>query len=243
MATNRTPSRFESQGPFVVRFEDDFFEYSASATAAAATYYVMETAAGATQLLSLTDPNGVLNLTQTTNDNDVISVFGNAGVLLNTCKPGSSLKFWARFSTADVDDVDLHIGFSIQDVSMQASVPADFCCFRLQEGSALLDLVASKNSNTSVADNILTLADSTWVSVQFEFIPDAVTPSTGSLLYKVDTNNLHAEGSLSVVGNFPDDVVIFPVFQVQNGSTDADLSRLDLWGFEYTLPSIGTGQG
>lgn len=243
MNVTRTPTRRESNGPFVVRIFDDFHRFSGSATTGVADYEVFETAAGATQLLSAVDSGGVLILTQAANDDDVIAISGNAGVKLADCKPGEPLFFQARVMTEDADDVDLHIGLSIKDNSMQAGAPADYVCFRLQEGGAGLDLVISKDSVTTIVDNLITIADSTWFEVEFTYLPDPVTPDIGSLLYTVRTNGFKASGSVNAAGNFPDDVVIFPMYQVQNGTTAADVSKIDYWELQYTLPALADNLG
>lgn len=237
LQVTRTPSRMESNGPYLVEVFDDFFTLNISATTGAADYQLTETAAGATQLLSATESGGVLVLTQAANDNDVIDISANAGVKTSDLKPGEPYKFFCRFRTEDADDVDLHIGLNIKDASMQAGAAADYVMFRLQEGGAGLDLVVSKDSNVTTIDNIATVIDGEYVYAEFIWKPDPTTTDTGQIQYRVICNDLISQGAATVPGNFPDDVVLFKDFQVQNGTTAADVSAIDFWGESYILPA------
>ena len=239
-----TPEFVWDKGPSEWVFWDDFNDLSISATAGAAKWWLTETAAGATQLLSLTESCGVLNLTQTTNDNDVISIIANSGVKLTDMKAGEPLLFGCRLKTADVDDVDLHVGMGIQDASMQASAPADYIAFRLQEGGAGIDLVISKDSVVQVIDNFINMADGVYARCFWAYSP-AASPDqdTGTLQYSFHSNGVVKRGTVDINGVFPDDVVIFPLVQAQNGSTDADLTAID-WIYAKATRALwvdGTG--
>lgn len=214
------------EGPSEWIFFDDFNSgLDNNASSGLGKWFFLETAGGATQTIDITANGGVLKLLQTTNDNDVISMQANSGVQTDSLKAGSPIVFGARFQTADADDVDWHIGLSIQDTSMAASAPADFVCFRIQEGTATLQLVVSKNSTLTTA-NLGTVYDATWIRAFFSYVPTATT-DIGTLTYEVHTNGSVYQGTLASDGNWPDDVVIFPTIQVQNGSTDADASYVD----------------
>lgn len=224
-----SPDFTEFRGPDEWVFFDDFNRGIGNNTSAGLDkWFFLETAAGAAQTIDITQNGGVLKLLQTTNDNDVISMQGNAGVQIDALKPGSPFEFGVRFQTADVDDVDLHIGMSIQDTSMAASAPADFICFQIVEGTGILKLVASKDSVLS-STTCGAIADATWIRAYFRYTPTS-TPDIGDIEWEVHTNNNVYKGILAAAGNFPDDVPIFPCIQVQNGSTDADASYVD-WIF------------
>jgi hypothetical protein len=214
------------QGPTDWVFYDDFNDLNISATSGAAKWTLLETAAGATELLSLTETGGVLELTQAANDNDVISLIANSGFKLSDLKVGSPVRFGARFKVTDADDCDIHVGLSIHDTSIVASAPADYIAFRLADGDAGLDLVISKDSALTIVDDFCDMADATYARVFFEYFPGLVT-DIGRLDYVVHTNGVTRRGSVDANGNFPDDVVIFPTIQFQNGAAAADVANVD----------------
>jgi len=229
-------------GPDSWAFWDDFNDLNFSATSALAKWTMLESTAGATELLNLTLTGGVLTLTQAATDNDVISLIGNAGVKVSDLKAGETLYFGCRFKTEDADDVDLHIGLGLHDTSYQASAPADYVAFQLVEGAATLNLRCSKDSVITSATAIATVSDDTWVRAFFAYTPTSTT-DIGTLEYIVHSGGTRVTGSINTAGNFPDDVVIFPVIQVQNGAAAADVSSVD-WIYAYASRAAftdGTG--
>lgn len=243
LQATRTPSRFESNGPFTIKLEDDFFGFNMSATTGLADYQLTETNASSTELLSATLSGGVLTLTDQGTEDNVIDISANAGVKVSDLKPGEPVRFWARFKTTDADQMDIHIGLNIKDASIVAGAPADYVMFRSADGAATLDLVISKDSNVTTVSDFITLADDTWCYVEFEFVPDAATPDLGAVKYRARTNGTKAEGSVPAAGNFPDDVVIFLNLQAQLGEGAADVTDLDFWGMEYILPALADTAG
>lgn len=225
-------------GPRDWLFFDDFNGgLDNNTTTGLGKWFFLETAAGATQTIDYTGGGngGVLKLLQTTNDNDVISMQANSGILTSALAPNTPIRFGARWQTADVDDVDFAIGFAIQDTSIAASAPADFCLFQLSEGSGALKLVSSKDSVTGSATGIVTMADATWARVFFEFWPTVGNLDTGILRYRVHHNGSDSQWqSISLSNVFPDDVLIVPTIQVQNGSTDADATYVD-WIYAHAI--------
>lgn len=230
-------------GPEEYIFFDDFNgNLGNNTTTALDKWYFLETAAGATQTFDTSVTGGVLLLTQTTNDNDVISMQANAGIKVSDLKAGEPVEFGCRFKVTDVDDCDLHIGLSIQDVSMVASAPADYCCFRIldSEATGILKLTCNKDSAESVT-TLGALADDTWVRAFFKFTPLSTT-DLGDIEIKVHTNGNVYNGTLAAAGNFPDDVVIFPCIQFQNGAASADVCSVDwvyLKGTRNYTPGTG----
>lgn len=217
-------------GPRDALFWDDFTDFNASTTQGAAKWDLFETAAGATQLISeVNTAIGALVITQAANDNDVVGLTANWGFRLDSTggqvllDGTRCLQFGCRFKTDNVDDVDLHIGLGIYDDSYAASAPADMCVFQLAEGSASLKMMVSKNSTTNSAPSLLTLSDNTWYRVWFEYTPNSATPSSGTLDVYVNGQR-YLNQNVSV---FPDDVVLHPVIQVQNGATAADTTTID----------------
>jgi len=215
-----------NKGPDSWSFWDDFNDLNFSATSALAKWTMLETDAAATELLDLTVTGGVLKLLQDNNDADVISMIANSGIKVSDLKAGESVYFGVRFKTDDADDTDLHIGLGIHDTSYQASAPADFVCFQLVEAAATLNLVCQKDSVATTASAIATVADDTWVRAFFKYDPGTVT-DTGRLYWTVHSNGTKSEGYMDTNGNFPDDVVIFPVIQAQNGAAATDATSID----------------
>ncbi len=233
----------ESNGPFKIKVWDDFVGLNLSATTGAADYQLTETNASSTELLSATLSGGVLTLTDQGTEDNVIDISANAGVKVADCKPGEPVKFCARFKTTDADQMDLHIGLNIKDASMVAGASADYVAFRTADASAALDLVISKDSVTTIVQDFISLADDTWCYVEFTFFPDATTPDLGSVVYKARTNGTSVSGSVPAAGNFADDVVLFPDIQAQLGEAAANVTDIDFWELEYTLPALADNAG
>jgi hypothetical protein len=233
----------ESDGPFLIKQWEDFGGLNISSTTGLADWQFTETAAGSTELLSATLPGGVLVLTDTNTEDQLIDISANAGVRVDQCKPGAPVKFQARFKTDDIANMDIHVGLNIKDASIVAGAPADYVMFRTQDASSYLDLVISKDSVTTEVLNFILLASDTWIHVEFEFTPDATTPDIGAVKYKAICNGSAVQGSVPAAGNFPDDVVVFMDFQAQLGEATANVTSIDYMGLEYTLPALASTAG
>lgn len=242
MHVTRTPNRMESNGPFLIKMWEDFHTFNMSATTGLADWQLTETNAGSTELLSATLSGGVLELTDQGTEDNVIDISANAGVRVDACNSGSPIKFQCRFKTTDADQMDIHVGLNIKDASMVAGAAADYVMFRSQDASAALDLVISKDSVTVEVLNFITMADDTWIHVEFTYTP-TTTQDTGTLVYKAFTNGSAVEGSVNTAGCFPDDVVIFPDVQAQLGEGAADVTSIDYIGLEYTMPALASTAG
>jgi len=231
-----------NKGPDSWVFFDDFNDLNISATAGAAKWELLETDAAATELLDLTVTGGVLKLLQDNNDADVCQLEANAGIKVSDLKAGAPIYFGVRFKTDDADDTDLHMGLGIKSDTWQASAPADFCVFQLVEGAATLNLRTSKDSVLTSALAIATVADNTWVRAFFKYTPGTTT-DIGRLDWTVHSNGTKSEGYMDTNGNFPDDVVIFPVLVAQNGAAATDATSVD-WVYAYATRAAytdGTG--
>lgn len=228
-------------GPTSWYFFDDFNDFNMSETSALAKWTKYEEGAS-TQLLDLTENGGALILTQNAGDAETISLIGNFGVKLSDMKAGETLYFGARFKTTDADDTHIHIGMGIHDTDYVDGVPADYIAFQLVEGAATLNLNIVKDSTETASDAIATLADETWCRVFFEYTPTSTT-DIGDVKYIVHSNGTRSTGTVAAAGNFPDDVVLFPVIQMETGAAAADTMTID-WIYCYTTrASYADGTG
>ena len=85
--------------------------------------------------------------------------------------------------------------------------------------------------------------DATWVRCFFEFYPTTGNTDSGLLYYTVHTNGTKSTGVITVADTFPDNVLIVPTIQVQNGSTDADATYVD-WIYAHAVRAdIADGTG
>lgn len=239
------PTIVYGEGPQDWQFFDDFNDLNVSGTAGAAKWRYDKTAGGATALLDADLGGGVLELTQAANDDDVISLFANSGFLLNTggLANTASVRFGCRFQVTDADDCDIHIGLGIYDASMKASEPADWIGFRLIDGDGNLDVRTGKDSTYQTFDSVIAVADATMVRAFFEFTPTGGNMDSGTLRYTIHSNGTVVRGQQTITNCFPDDVIIYPFIQFQNGAASADVAKVD-WIYAHCIRAVyteGTG--
>jgi hypothetical protein len=233
------PTFVMNSGPQDWCFFDDFNDLNISTTSAAAKWTHLTTDAGNTARLSLTEGGGVLALAYSSpTDEDVIHLAANAGIITGTqLKSGTPIRFGCKFKATDpTAGCDIHIGLSIHDTSMAAGAPADWVGFRVlaAETTGDLNLVVSKDSVVQMVDPICLLSDATWVRAFFEFWPTVGNTDSGTLYYEVHHNGSVTKGSLTVSNTWPDDVVIFPLIQVQVEGTDEDVLNVD-WIYAHAI--------
>jgi hypothetical protein len=242
----RAPTWVYGEGPQDWFFEDDFNELNVSGTRGAAKWTLDKTDAAATALLDQDLGGGVLELTQAANDNDVISLFASSGFQLSTqgLANAISVRFGCRFQVTDADDCDIHLGLAPYDASMVASENNDLIAFRLLDGSAGLDLRVGKDGTYQTGDNLIAVADATMVRAFFEFIPTSGNTDSGTLYYTIHSNGSRIlSDKLTLTNTFPDDLVIFPFIQFQNGAASADVAKID-WIYAHCIRAAyteGTG--
>jgi len=228
-------------GPSSWCFWDDFNDFNMSETSALAKWTKYEEGAS-TQLLDLTTTGGALILTQNAGDAETISLIANSGIKISDLMAGESIYFGCRFKTTDADDTHVHIGLGIHDTDYIDGVPADHIVFQLVEGAATLNLNIVKDSTETASDGIATLADDTYCRVFFEYVPSSTT-DIGDVKYVAHSGGTRSHGTVAAAGNFPDDVVIFPVIQMETGAAAADTLTID-WIYAYAARSSftdGTG--
>ena len=239
------PTMVYGEGPQDWYFFDDFNDLNVSGTAGAAKWRYDKTAGGATALLDADLGGGVLELTQAATEDDVISLYANSGFQVSNGALANaiSVRFGCRFQVTDAGDCDIHIGLGPYDASQVASENNDIIAFRLADGDAGLDLRVGKDGTYQTGDNIITVADATMVRAFFEFIPTSGNTDSGMLYYTVHSNGSVIRNNITLVNTFPDDLVIFPFIQFQNGAAAADVAKID-WIYAHVVRAAyteGTG--
>ena len=186
-------------------------------TYAAAEWTVTETQAGATQALTNVD-GGVLLLTNSAADND-LNALQKVGESFKF-EAGKKLFFKARFAVSDATQSDFIIGLQITDSTPLAVT--DGVYFRKDDGDANLDFVVVKDSTSSTATAITTVANNTYLTVGFYY--DGVS----EIVYAASTNNNNPTilGKLAVT-NLPDDEELTISFGIQNGEAVAKTMSID----------------
>ncbi len=226
------PAYVQFEGPQAFTFFDDFVDLNVSGTGGAAKWRLFETAAGSTQLLDVsTYANGVLQLAfSSPTDEDVISLIVNAGILGNATQQNQPIRFGCRFNMSVATTQNLFIGLSVSDTSIEASFPSSAVGFEVNaaDGDGTVDVVTRKGSGTAqTVSNVATLAAATWCRAYFDFWPTTGNTDSGRLDYKLHTNGAFSEGSLTVVDEFPDNVVLYPTIQTQIEGTTSPSTYID----------------
>lgn len=223
------------EGPAWYEFGGRLNKLSISATAGAAELDLLETAAGATQLISQTVNFGAWELTQAANDNDVISIRWNAPIRFDGLLPGAFFETWFKFKVTDGDDCDVSIGFAPDDDSIEASEPTDLWLpFRSRDASGAAECRYGKDSSYTTKGIGFTLGDDTFVRGYSRWKPTSGNMDSGEMYYKVHYNGSVYEATFNVANQFPDDLVLFPVIQFQNGAAAADVMTAS-WFYGHGL--------
>lgn len=126
------------------------------------------------------------------------------------------LYFAARFKLSDANDSDFVMGLQITDTTPLAVTDGIF--FQKDDGDALLDFHVVKDSTASDVTGVATLADDTYVTVEFYY--------NGSSS-KIE---LFVDGALvgsAPLTNVPDDTELTVSFGVQNGEAAAKVLSID----------------
>lgn len=168
---------------------------------------------------ALTDEDGgVLLITNddADNDNDFFQLLKESFKF----EAGKKLFFKARFKTSDATQSDIVFGLQIRDTS-PLSV-SDGVYFMKDDGDANLDFYVTKNSTSSSATAITTLANDTYITVGFYYNGmDEVVYAAST-----DSNNPTIRGKLATT-NLPDDEELTISFGIQNGEAVAKTMSID----------------
>jgi len=166
------------------------------------------------------EDGGVLKITN--NDADDDSTFlqysgDDASAAVETFKfePGKKLMFKARWKLNDATQNDAIIGLQITDTTPLDAT--DGVIFRTDDGDTNLDFHVTKNSTSTSASAIGTLADDTYVVTAFYY------NGVDAIKYYVD--GVHV--GTAAVTNLPDDEELTVSFGIQNGEAAANTMSVD----------------
>lgn len=182
-------------------------------TAADWTITTTEDGAGsATEALTNAD-GGVLLITNDDADNDA-DFFQKVGESFKFAA-GKRLLFSARFQVSDATQSDFVMGLQITDTTPLAV--SDGVYFQKDDGDASLDFHVTKDSTSTDATAVATVADATYLTVGFYY------DGKSTVEYSVDGVVL---GSVATT-NLPDDEELTISFGIQNGAAAAKTMSVD----------------
>lgn len=189
---------------------DDFDTYTA------ADWTVTETGT-ATQALTNVD-GGVLLITNDAADDDAsFSQKVGESFLLES---GKKTYFKTRFAVSDATESDFVIGLQITDTTPLAVT--DGIYFQKDDGDTDLDFSITKDSTSTTASAIATVADDTYITVGFYY--DGVD----KVYYYASTNSKNPTLlGQSVTTNLPDDEELTISFGIQNGEAVSKTMSID----------------
>lgn len=223
-------------GPVLCGFFDDFDGLNVSATSGAADWYVYQTGgSGAAYALDTTRAGGVLKLTQSSTDNDVLQFIRQCGIKTADLKAGDEVLFGCRVEMpATPADMDVFIGLfgspsGTHDNDLVGGY-VDGVGVKIAEGSAAMSLVCHKDSASDSSVSIGTAVASTFARFDFKWVPNPTNKDSGQLHWRVNTNDIETSGQLAIVDNWPDDEVLFFNLFWQAGNTSAEIIRAD-WAY------------
>lgn len=195
---------------------DDFDNYDAN------EWVITTTEAGAssaTEAVASAD-GGVLVITNDAADNDA-DFFQWSGVdasgAIESFKfaSGKKLFFKARFKVSDATQSDVVIGLQITDTTPLAV--SDGVYFLKADGAATIDFMVTKDSTSTTASAIASLADDTYCSLAFYY------DGASSIAYYKDNVQI----GTSATTNLPDDEELTVSFGIQNGEAASKVMSLD----------------
>lgn len=196
---------------------NDFFEYTA------ADWTITTTEAGAGSATEALTPSigGALLVTNDDADNDA-DFFQLAGEPFKFVA-GKRLYFGIRFKTNDATETDLVAGLQITDTSPLAV--SDGIWFGKDDGDTSIDFHVGKNSTQTDEAGVGTLADDTWVKLEFYY--DGSTDETGAATgnIQVFVDGVRVAGV--ALTNVPDDEDLTVSFGIQNGAAAAKTLTVD----------------
>lgn len=188
---------------------DDFDKY----TAADWTITTTEAGSGSASESALGTKGGILLILNDDADNDADFLQWTTESWRFTS--GKKLWFKACFQVADATQSDIVLGLQITDTTPLAV--SDGVYFQSDDGDANLDVHVTKDSTSTSATAVATLADATTTAVGFYYNGD------DEIAYFVDNVQ---KGTLATT-NLPDDEDLTISFGIQNGEAAAKSLTLD----------------
>lgn len=188
---------------------NDFNTYLAS------EWVVTETDAGATEALTAGD-GGLLLLTNTAADNDLVALQSNVGSFLMAA--GKKAMFKARFKVSDATQSDLVIGLQIIDTTPLAV--SDGIWFQKDDGDAFIDVYCGKSSGAGTTSSLAigTLVDDTFIELGWYY--------DGNVTIGAYINNVLV-AALDASSTYLPDANLAMSFALQNGEAVAKTMTLD----------------
>lgn len=191
-----------------IEWFDDFHKY----TAADWTITTTELGAGSASEAIGNERGGVLVITNDDADNDADFFQWTKETFKFTA--GKKLMFRSRFKLSDATDSDFVMGLQITDTTPLAV--SDGIYFQKDDGDTNLDFHVVKNSTATDKTAIATLANDTYVTVEFYYNGSQIS------LYVNDV-----EVGAAVLTNVPDDEELTISFGIQNGAAAAKVLSVD----------------
>lgn len=190
-------------------FFDDFYGF----TAADWTITTSEVGTGSATEAVTPGAHGILLVTNAAGDDDH-DFFQKVSESF-TFETGKRVWFGVRFKTSDATDSDLVFGLQITDTTPLAAT--DGVWFQKDDGDTEIDFHVTKDSVSTDATAIGTLADDTWITLGFLYDgANAIIPYVNG-----------AAMTPSVITNMPDDEELTVSFGLQNGEAVAKTLSVD----------------
>ena len=203
----------------------DFDQYNAGLTTTPGEWLPTITGSGTATITD--EDGGILLLTNDTNEDDAYWTQWkgwNSNVAETfTWTANKALWFKCRFKVSEATQSDLQIGLVVTDTTPIDA--ADGIFFVKVDGSAEVNFKAIKTGASNTTATVATLADDTYVTLGFAYLPfgDGVVSSEAICKLYVDDAYV---GSVSTFTNFPSTELAVS-FGYQNGSAGAKTMSLD----------------
>lgn len=213
----------------VHQFMDDFDSYNAQLTTTPGLWLPTITEAGAGDATAtITDEDGgVLLVTNDDADNDAYYAQWkgwNSNVAETfTWSSDKALWFKARFKVSDATNSALLFGLAVTDTSPLDA--ADAIVLTKADGSTTLTFKAIKTAVGTTTANVGTLANNTYVTAGFVYLPKGDYTGTGVPVCNLFFNDVLV-GRVTSFTNFPS-TELAVTFGVVNGSAGAKTMSLD----------------
>lgn len=197
---------------------NDFFTY----TAAEWTVTTTEAGTGSATEAVIDGAGGQLKLTNAAGDNDLDFLQAAESFKLVA---GKRFYFGIRFQTSEATQTDIIAGLIITDTTPLAHT--DGIAFISDDGDANIDLTVAKDSTETEEAAVGTLADDTWVTLEFYY--DGRTDTDGAIsadsVVQVFVDGSRVAGV--ALTNMPDDEELAVTFGIQNGEATAHSMTID----------------